>query len=258
MANGFIWYELMTTDPDSAIAFYEAVVGWKAEDMAVPEMGDYRYTILNASERGVAGLAALPEDCRDLTGPGWFGYVEVPDANAAAAAIAAAGGKVLMPPNDIPTVGRFAMVADPTGAAFYLLAPLPREDVPPPLPRMSRGNCGWHELHAGDGEAAFLFYSEQFGWRETSAMDMGPMGTYRLWSVDGGEAVGGMMTRMPKMERPLWLFYFVVESVEAAAARIAQAGGTVINGPMEVPDGSWVVQGIDPQGAMFALVSEQR
>jgi hypothetical protein len=164
-----------------------------------------------------------------------------------------------MKPGDIPTVGRFAMVADPTGAPFFLLTPLPREDVPPPPPRMSPGNCGWHELHAGDGDSAFRFYSDRFGWSESSALDMGPMGTYRLWSVeDGGEAVGGMMTKMPQMERPKWLFYFVVDGVDAAAERIREAGGTVINGPMAVPDGSWIVQGIDPQGAVFALVSEKR
>ena len=231
MANGFIWYELMTTDQDAAIAFYEAVVGWRAEDMAIPEMGDYRYTILHAGERGVAGLAALPERCGDTMRPGWFGYVQVPDTDAAAAAIAAAGGKVLMPPGDIPTVGRFAMVADPGGAAFFLLTPLPRDDAPPPLPRLAKGNVGWHELYAADGDAAFAFYREQFGWSESSVMDMGPMGTYRIWSAGG---------------------------VEAAAARIAEAGGTVRMGPMQVPDGSWVVQAFDPQGAMFALVSETR
>lgn len=259
MTNGFIWYELMTTDQDAAIAYYEKVVGWRAEDMSIPEMGDYRYTILNAAGRGVGGLALIPDEYAEFMEPGWFGYVHVADADAAAAAMEAAGGKVLMKPDDIPTVGRFAMVADPTGAAFYLLSPLPREDAPPPpLPRMSPGHCGWHELYAGDGDAAFHFYSGQFGWSESSTLDMGPMGTYRLWSADGGEAVGGMMTRMAQMERPLWLFYFVVEGIDAAAARIAEAGGTIINGPMAVPDGSWIIQGIDPQGAMFALVSETR
>ena len=259
MTSGFIWYELMTTDQDAAIAFYEKVVGWRAEDMAIPEMGDYRYTILNApGGAGVGGLALIPDECAKFMKPGWFGYVHVADTDAAAAAIEAAGGRILMKPDDIPTVGRFAMVADPTGAAFYLLAPLPREDTPPALARMTPGSCGWHELHAGDGDAAFRFYSARFGWSESSTLDMGPMGTYRLWSADGGEAVGGMMTKMPQMDRPVWLYYFVVDGVDAAAARIAEAGGTVINGPMAVPDGSWIVQGIDPQGAMFALVSETR
>jgi predicted enzyme related to lactoylglutathione lyase len=260
MGSPFIWYELMTDDSDAAIAFYEAVVGWSAEDMRIPEMGDYRYTILSAGGRGVGGLAAIPEECASFMQPGWFGYVHVADTDAAAASIEAAGGRVLMAPADIPTVGRFAMVADPTGAAFFLLSPLPREDAPPPLPRMSLGNCGWHELHAGDGEAAWNFYAAQFGWAEVSRMDMGAMGIYRLWSPDGGggEAVGGKMTRMARTERPMWLFYFVVDSVDAAAERIAAAGGTVTNGPMAVPDGSWIVRGTDPQGATFALVSQQR
>lgn len=259
MASGFIWYELMTTDQDAAIAFYEKVVGWRAEDMKIPEMGDYRYTILNVGHRGVGGLALIPDECAEFMKPGWFGYVHVADADEAAAAVEAAGGRVLMAPDDIPTVGRFAMVADPTGAAFYLLAPLPREDAPTPLPRMSPGNCGWHELHAGDGEAAFSFYREQFGWTELSRLEMGPMGVYRIWGPEGAsDAAGGMMTKMPQMERPAWTFYFVVEGIDAAAARVAQAGGNVINGPMEVPDGSWIVQGLDPQGATFALVSETR
>lgn len=260
MIGSFLWYELMTSDQDAAIAFYERVVGWTAADMSIPQMGDYRYTILNAAGgQGVGGLALIPDECASFMRPGWFGYVQVEDADAAAARIEAAGGRVLMAPDDIPTVGRFAMVADPTGAAFYLLAPLPREDAPPPLPRMSPGNCGWHELHAGDGEAAFAFYREQFGWTELSRLEMGPMGVYRIWGPEGAsDAAGGMMTKMPQMERPAWTFYFVVEGIDAAAARIAQAGGTVINGPMEVPDGSWIVQGLDPQGAMFALVSETR
>jgi hypothetical protein len=260
MAGGFIWYELMTGDQDAAIAFYEKVVGWRAEDMTIPEMGDYRYTILHApGGRGVGGLALIPDECADFMKPGWFGYVGVDDADAAAARIEAAGGRVLMTPADIPTVGRFAMAADPTGAPFYLLAPLPMEDAPQPLPRMSLGNCGWHELHAGDGEKAFAFYAEQFGWAETARLDMGAMGAYRIWAAGGdSETAGGMMTRMPHMPAPAWIFYFVVDSVAAAAGRIVEAGGTVTNGPMEVPDGSWIVQGMDPQGAAFALVSEQR
>ncbi|HEY0013139.1 MAG TPA: VOC family protein [Allosphingosinicella sp.] len=259
MTGRFIWYELMTSDQDAAIAFYKEVVGWSAEDMTIPEMGDYRYTILNApGGTGVGGLALIPDECATFMKPGWFGYVHVADADAAAAAIEAAGGRVLMAPDDIPTVGRFAMVADPTGAPFYLLAPLPREDAPPPLPRMSPGNCGWHELHAGDGEAAFAFYAEQFGWAELSRLDMGPMGVYRIWGVAGSEDwSGGMMTKMAQMPAPGWIFYFVVDSVDAAAVRIVEAGGTVTDGPMNVPDGSRIVRGVDPQGAAFALVSPQ-
>ena len=256
MANAFIWYELMTTDAAAAKAFYAAVVGWETEDLGGPHNG---YTLFKAGGRGVGGLMTLPaEACEKGGSPAWAGYVAVADADAAAKRIEAAGGVILRAPEDIPEVGRFAVVADPHSATFMLLTPSPRDDVPPPVPRMTRGHIGWHELYAADGDAAFAFYSDQFGWRESAAMDMGAMGTYRLWSVDEGEPVGGMMTKPPQMPKPAWNFYFVVDGVDAAAARIADNGGRVTNGPMEVPDGSWIVMGLDPHGASFALVSEKR
>ncbi|MEA3017252.1 MAG: uncharacterized protein QOI38_1974 [Sphingomonadales bacterium] len=253
---GFIWYELMTSDAEAAKAFYRAVVGWETQDLGGPHAG---YAILNAAGRGVGGLMTLPaEACEKGAEPGWVGYVGVEDADAATRAAERAGGRVLRAPADIPEVGRFSVLADPGGAVFMVLVPSPRDAIPPSPPRMTRGHVGWHELYAADGEASFRFYSELFGWTESSVMEMGAMGTYRLWSADGGEAVGGMMTKPPQAPRPLWLFYFVVDGVDAAAARIAENGGTVRMGPMEVPDGSWVVQGIDPQGAAFALVSGRR
>ena len=256
MAKGFIWYELMTTDAGAAEAFYRAIVGWTAADAGGPNAG---YTIFSADGRGVGGAMKLPEEaCAAGAHPGWIGAIAVADVDAAADGIARAGGRIHRAPADIPEVGRFAVVADPGGAAFTLLAPTPRGDVPPTRPRMTPGHVGWHELYAEDGDAAFAFYKEQFGWAETSTMDMGAMGTYRLWAADGGETVGGMMTKPTQTPQAMWLFYFVVDSVDAAAARIAENGGTVRMGPMQVPDGSWVVQAFDPQGAMFALVSEQR
>jgi predicted enzyme related to lactoylglutathione lyase len=82
------------------------------------------------------------------------------------------------------------------------------------------------------------------------------MGTYQLFALaSGGEPIGGMMTKPPHVPAPFWTYYFQVDGIAAAVARINAAGGTIINGPMEVPGGSWIVQALDPQGAMFALVS---
>jgi predicted enzyme related to lactoylglutathione lyase len=71
-------------------------------------------------------------------------------------------------------------------------------------------------------------------------------------------SMGGMMTKMAETPRPHWLYYFNVDAIDAAVARIAAAGGKVVNGPMEVPGGSWIVNAVDPQGAMFALVAPKR
>lgn len=256
-AQDFFWYELATTDAEGARRFYEAVVGWEVQDLPGPHQG---YSLFNADGLGVAGLMTIaPEDCPTGTAEaGWKGYVSVPDADAAASRIEGAGGRILRAPADIPEVGRFAAVADPGGAPFLLMTPQPRDDVPPRPPRMTPGHVGWHELYAADGDRAFAFYAEQFGWQETSVMDMGPMGSYRLWSADGGEAVGGMMTAPGHVPEPRWQFYIVVDSVASAAGRIQAAGGAVTQGPVEVPDGSWIVLATDPQGAPFGLVSRGR
>ena len=145
MAQGhgnFIWYELMTTDPLAAEAFYRAVVGWEMADAGQPGM---RYTVLSAGKRGVGGLMALPaEACEAGAKPGWTGYIGVADTDAVAKQIVESGGSIHRGPDDIPDVGRFAVVADPGGAVFMLLTPLPREVRPEPLELMASGHVGWH------------------------------------------------------------------------------------------------------------------
>jgi len=255
-AAPFCWYELMTTDLAAAEAFYGTVVGWTAADSGMP---GFRYSILKAGESAIAGAMALPDELVAAgVPPHWIGYVRVEDVDAMLPRLITAGGTVHKGAEDIPGVGRFAVVADPHGAAFCLF----REDGPMPVSEPSTDPCrpghvGWHELQAGDGDAAFAFYADLFGWTEADRHDMGPMGVYRLFAT-GGAAVGGMMTKVPQCPRPFWLYYFGVEALDAAIERLTAAGGKVAMGPMEVPGGAWIVQAFDPQGAMFALLAARR
>jgi predicted enzyme related to lactoylglutathione lyase len=245
----FVWYELMTTDRAAAKAFYGKVVGWGAEDADMPGM---TYTMFMAGESMVAGLMDMPRDAKPGTPPNWMGYVGVDDVDASAAKVTRLGGAVHVQPMDIPNVGRFSVVGDPGGAVFALFkwtAP-PSSAVPTP---MSPGRIGWHELMAADGPKAYEFYSDLFGWQKAEAMDMGAMGVYQLVS-NGGPPMGAMFTKPAAVPMPFWLYYFGVDGIDAAAGRVTQGGGKIVNGPMEVPGGSWIVQCIDPQGAMFALV----
>lgn len=251
----FVWYELMTTDPVAATAFYRAVVGWQAADAGMPGMA---YTLLSAAGQQVAGLMALPEAVRAAGGtPCWTGYVGVADVDAAAAEVQRAGGALHHPPEDIPGVGRFAVVADPQGAALCLFAGLPG-DTPPELPPGTPGSVGWHELMAADLATAWPFYAAQFGWTRDEAIDMGPMGPYQLFRTGGGMAAGGMMRKPAEQPQPGWTYYFNVPALDASLARVRSGGGRVLNGPMAVPGGSWVAQCLDPQGAAFALVAPGR
>jgi hypothetical protein len=245
MANDFAWYELMTTDMAAATAFYGAVVGWHAVQ-ATPA-----YAILRTTGGSVGGLLDMPEPARKAgAGPAWFGYIGVEDVDAHARRVEAAGGAVHRAPEDIPGVGRFAMVADPQGAVFVLFAPQPAAETPV---REGPGTCGWRELMAADGRSAFDFYAAMFGWTRSTAHEMGPMGVYQIFAIDGIDA-GGMMTEPGRSPRPRWNYYFRVEGAAAAAERVTKGGGKVVNGPMQVPGGGWVVQAEDPQGAFFALM----
>jgi predicted enzyme related to lactoylglutathione lyase len=145
------------------------------------------------------------------------------------------------------------MVADPQGAVFCLFKPDGDMSRPAADPN-TVGIVGWHELYAVDGEQAFAFYTDLFGWTKAEAMDMGAMGVYQLFAA-GGAPIGGMMTKPPGVPVPLWNYYFQVDGIGAAMERLRVGGGTVINGPMEVPGGNWIVQGLDPQGATFSLLS---
>lgn len=245
----FVWYELVTPDPAAAERFYADVVGWSAKDAGMPGMS---YTLFSAGETAVAGAMALPEGAR----PGWIGYVAVADVDATAAAVERAGGTVHRAPDDIPEVGRFAIVADPQGAVFALFRGAGDMEWQP-APTGTPGNGGWHELMASEWQAAFEFYSGLFGWTRAEPFDMGEMGIYQLFAA-GGETIGGMMTRPESVPAPFWLYYFNVEAIDAAKDRAEAGGGRIVNGPMEVPGGSWIVHGLDPQGAMFALVAPKR
>ncbi len=251
----FCWYELLTTDTAAAQTFYCDVIGWSARDSGIPGEA---YTILCAGATGVGGLMALPDSAAAMGArPGWIGYVAVEDTDAMAARLTGAGGIVHRAPADIPGVGRFAVVADPHGAVFTLFTPLPDHPPPPPTPVGTPGHATWHELRAGDLEADFAFYAGLFGWSKGEALDMGPMGTYQIMLRDG-EMFGGAMTKPEAMPVPFWLYYFHTDAIDAAVTRVIAGGGTVVHGPAEVPGGSWMVQRLDPQGAMFALTAAGR
>ncbi len=251
LLGSFVWYDQMSNDLAGAEAFYSKVVGWT---LAPNTMNDQRYTLLKAGQAMVGGLMPIPEHAKGVQ-PAWMGYIAVDDVGVYADKVKAAGGAIHRPPTDIANVGTFAVASDPHGAGFLLFKGASSEA--PTLDPMAPGHIGWHELHAGDGERAFAFYSGLFGWTKGEAMNMGPMGTYQIFTTKGRQ-MGGMMKKMAQEPMAHWAYYINVEAIDTAVERVKSAGGQVLNGPMDVPGGSWIIQGRDPQGAMFALVAPKR
>ena len=252
----FIWYELMTPDPEGAKAFYDGVVGWNIGEGAA-EYNGYR---MIGSGDGFAGgvLPLMAEMQQHGARPTWLGYINVNDVDRTVSSIEQAGGRALMPATDIANVGRIAMVADPQGAPFYVMKPLPpegRENEPSDaFSPDKQGRCAWNELSTSDPVAARRFYGEQFGWTSDAFIDMGEHGEYRFFDHRGLRlgAVTGTMDGQP----PHWRYYFRVPSVSKAREAAEAKGGKIAMGPMEVPGGDHIIIGFDPQGAEFALVGK--
>lgn len=253
MHGRFIWYELMTTDMPAAMTFYTKVVGWGAWDASMPGRP---YILFSEGPAPVGGLMNLSEEARAHgVKPGWIGYVGVDDVDATAARIAQLGGAVHAPPMDIAGTSRFAVVADPQSTRFALFKWLNPAQAPRANPDAA-GRVGWNELFAADWEAAFAFYAELFGWQKEQA-EKDETGTYQLFSA-GGHTIGGMRTKPAIAPETFWLYYFNVGDVDAAARRVIAGGGQVVHEASEVRDGRWIVQCMDPQGALFALQGKRR
>jgi uncharacterized protein len=247
--GSFIWYELLTGDPDAAAAFYGDVVGWTAASAGQPGV-DYR--IFSAGDGQVAGHMKLPDGAAEMgMRPGWLGYIGVDDVDSAVAAIVGDGGKVHMPAMDMEGVGRIALVADPQGVPFYVMrgeSEAASASYDPATP----GHCHWNELSTPDQDGALAFYTGRFGWEKGDAMPMGEMGDYQFIDHDGS-MIGAIMTAPPGRP-PAWNFAFGVPDIDSAAAKITAGGGTVNYGPVEVPGGAWAVMANDPEGVGFMVV----
>src|SRR6202012_4441538 len=213
-------YELMTTDIETAKAFYASVVGWGVRDAAASGSA---YSLFTAGDSPVTGLMHAPEDARraGMT-PQWMGYVGVDDVDAAVDRIKQLGGAVYVPPTDLPNISRFSVVADPQMATLALVKGQ-NSGRAQSAELGAPGRVGWHELLATDWEKAFAFYGELFGWQRAES-HTGEMGPYQGFSA-GGKTIGGMINKPKTLPLPFWLYYFNTNDVQAAAKRVEAGGG---------------------------------
>ena len=232
------WVDTWRADADSAIGFYTQLFGWDAA------RGEYSMLRLRGRDAaGVGQRAGLP--------PAWTTYVWVADADATAARVAAAGGKVVAEPFDSLDGGRMAIVDDPAGATFgiwQLGAHRGAQVVNEP------GAWAMSLLLTPDPEGADAFYGAVFGW---TTQDFGGATLYRLPGYVGGEpqqpAPRDVVAAMiPWADGARWRPDFWVPDADAAAARTVELGGRVVAEPSDGPVGRNAVLA-DPDGAEFSI-----
>lgn len=235
----FVWHELKTPDASAAHAFYGKAIGWKSQ----PWEEDSSY-VMFAAKRGPIGATEAVNGAP----PHWLPYIGTGDVAKTVKQAQELGATVVEDIDSLSSGSRYAVLKDPFGATFGVYESA--EDYGTMTPPQT-GEHSWHELMTGDYQAAFDFYSSLFGWQKMEEHDMGELGTYMIYGLEGRK-LGGMFNAMNGGPPPSWLSYVQVKDVHQVARKVKSAGGKVVNGPMEVPGGDWIVQAVDPQGAMFA------
>jgi uncharacterized protein len=242
-----VWHEIITTDAEGARRFYTALFGWQEQPWPMGQAGVY--LMFAVGERPICGVddqsAAAGEPAR------WVTYFSVADVDAAVAANAAAGGRTLSGPTDVPEVGRIAACLDPQGALWCPFRGVRAPALPDPA-HLEPGDFIWEELLSPGAEDAAEFYADCLGY-SVELMDMGAMGLYRLLKVEGS-AVAGVLPMPPGAPGPArWLPYVKVSDVDAVAARAVALGGKLHFPPTDIGGVGRIAVMDDPQGAMIAL-----
>jgi len=224
-----VWHELLSTDPEKSMEFYSDLFGWdsiRAED-------DVRdgYTTFAYDGREVGGM--VPVEAKRGSRSCWNAYITVPSVDVAAMTVRTLGGEIHVEAKELPGIGRFAAIADPSGATLcpFMYAsndakPPEENGTPPPF-----GFC-WNELHTSELNKCKFFYASIFGWA-AAARDLGARGTCWVQRRGDKEEAGMFQT---SARESLWVSYVAVDDVQGITEQARNLGGAVLVGPLHVPE----------------------
>jgi hypothetical protein len=242
------WAELATPDPDGAVRFYGALLGWTDEANPIGPGAAYHMQRLGG-EYAAAIRGQRPDEAARGEPPHWTTYITVTDIDAVVARVPALGGAVFAPPFDVMDRGRMATIADPTGGVVCLWQAnrhIGAGVVNEP------GALAWAELSTRDPARAAAFFQELLGVQVAQSPGTGAA-PYTMLLVDGEPAAGILAIDMPGMP-VVWGAYFQVVDVPAAIERVKDLGGAPVTGIMDVPGLTFGIAQ-DPQGAVFGLMA---
>ena len=246
VVNKPAWVDLSSSDPGASREFYSKLFGWQVEVNPDPQYGGYALAKIGGKDVAGIGPKMMPE-----APTAWMIYIGTSDADALAAKVLAAGGKIIAPTMDVGDQGRMTVLQDPSGAFISAWQPkaMPgfRTDVP--------GSFGWAELNARGLEKAAPFYAAVFGWASKRS-EMGEGQPPYTEFLLGGDSIAGAMEMNPMVPAQVpsyWMVYFNVSDVDASFRKAIEAGATEMLAPQDFSGGRFAILS-DPQGATFGLL----
>ncbi|WP_040162010.1 VOC family protein [Nigerium massiliense] len=246
------WTDLGSTDLTSSKAFYQSLFGWTFHDSG-EEYGHYNMI------SGTAGLVGGAMDVSAMTCPNgdpmtssWDVYLEVDDVDARTKLATEHGAHVLAEPGDVGDAGRFSMVLDPTDAVVGLWQ---SGDTQGYAFTGGVGTPVWFELMTQRFQESVDFYTAVFDFKPAKME-----GANYVTNGAGDDASSGICDSngwIPAEMGSFWRLYLRVDDCDAAAQRVQELGGRVLDGPEDSPFGRLATVA-DPAGAMFMIIDTER
>jgi hypothetical protein len=251
----WVWFELRSTDVEKSKAFYSELLGWQIQPQ---EMGGAKFELVKTGGKDVATISATQGKAKSH----WIPFVSVADVDATVKAIEEQKGKVVMPANDLPDIGRFAIVSDPNGAEFAVFKGA-KGDEPDSQSAPVPGQFVWNEYlskNKKQHQAALAFYPATLGY-VTSQMQMGEgkkASSYDMLSVkgEGGQDMprAGVQPAKPASLGGQWLPWVTVEDTDAIVALTKKLKGKVLTKPHDIPNVGRAAIVADPTGGAIGVL----
>ncbi len=242
----FVLAELVTPDLGASKTFYGGLFGWTFGDVRV---GGLQYAEASLNGQLVAEMVYRPARPSDRRQPAWLGFVAVTDVDAAQKAAVAAGARSLLAPHDFAGRGRAAVLADPQGAVFGIIASASGD---PPEELADPGEWIWTSLFTTDPDTAAAFYQLLFDYEVFD--DPEPQNAQHLVLASGGYSRAAANPLPSATAHPHWLSFVRVVDAGATAQKAVSLGGKVLLSPRDDRHGGKLAVIADPQGAPVGLL----
>jgi len=243
-----IWADLVTPDLAAAEHFYAGLFGWTFQTI---HTGDSEYAVALVNGRPVGGLFQKPIRAGEHQQSAWLTFIAVRDVETAKKAALSGGAKVLSDSRNYPARGRQAVLSDPQGATFAILASS-SGDTPDFL--AAPGEWIWSSLLVKDPDTEVAFYQNVFSYDAFDLASDDGLQHVILSSDDFARASVNSLPADSARRRAHWLNFVRVDSAADTVAKVVQAGGRVLVEPHVDRHGGQVAVVADPAGAPFGLM----